>query len=142
MQKILKVSSLLAALALIGGTASLTNAQAPAPAHQGVLGRLFGHHPKPMPGARPMPGTHPMTGRMNPMMGGVIGNKKTRVYHLPGDRGALPAPQNRVYFHTAAQARAAGYHAVGQHSMGMTGGVHSFPTQRSHHRVLGGSMTR
>ena len=138
MQKLLKVSSVLAALALLGGTVSLTHAQAPAPAHHGLLGRLFGHHPA----ARPTPGARPeiMSGRRNSMMGGVIGNKKTHVYHLPGDRGALPEPQNHVYFHTAAQAQAAGYHAVGQHSMG--GGAHSFPTQRGHHRVLGGTMTR
>lgn len=130
MQKILKVSSVLAAVALLGGTASLTNAQTPAPAHQGVLGRLFGHHPKSMPGAHPM-----MGGAVR--MGGVVGNKKTHVYHMPGDRGALPEPQNRVYFHTAAQARAAGYHAVGQHSMGMHGGAHVYPA----HRMPGGSMT-
>ena len=46
------------------------------------------------------------------------GNKNSHVYHLPGDKGSLPAPQNRVYFSSAAAAQAAGYHAAGNgHSM-------------------------
>ena len=45
--------------------------------------------------------------------GNIIGNKNTHVYHMPGDPGALPAPQNRVYFHTQTQAVAAGYHRAG-----------------------------
>lgn len=45
--------------------------------------------------------------------GNIIGNKRTRVYHMPGDRGALPAAQNRVYFHTEGQARAAGFRRAG-----------------------------
>ena len=48
------------------------------------------------------------------MMGGqIIGNKNSHVYHMAGDRGAMPAPQNRVYFPNAAAAEAAGYHMAG-----------------------------
>jgi len=65
------------------------------------------------------------------MMGHVVGNKKTHVYHLPGDRGALPAPQNRVYFSSAAAAQAAGYHGVG-------GGTSS--SMMPHHTMMPGSM--
>lgn len=46
-------------------------------------------------------------------VGNVIGNKNTKVYHLPGDKGALPAEKNRVYFRTAKEAEAAGYHRAG-----------------------------
>lgn len=72
-------------------------------------------------------GTHPMMGGGgmmggHSMMGGpIIGNKNSHVYHMAGDRGALPAPQNRVYFNSAAAAQAAGYHAAGS-SRGMTSG--------------------
>ncbi len=45
----------------------------------------------------------------NPVAGNIIGNKRTHVYHLPGDNGALPAEKNRIYFATEAQAQAAGY---------------------------------
>jgi hypothetical protein len=56
-----------------------------------------------------------------PFAGAIIGNKRTHVYHLPGDKGNLPAAQNRVYFHSAAEATAAGYHAAGQHGSSVTG---------------------
>src|SRR5437879_6025922 len=49
-----------------------------------------------------------MTGK-----GNVVGNKNTKVYHLPGDKGQLPDPKNRVYFKTAKEAEAAGYHHAG-----------------------------
>ena len=70
-----------------------------------------------MPGHM-MPGHPGMVGRpgmggMMPMHGGVIANKNSHVYHLPGDRGALPAAQNRIYFSSAAAAEAAGYHRAG-----------------------------
>ena len=44
--------------------------------------------------------------------GPIIGNKRSHVYHLPGD-GRLPAEANRVYFQTEAEAQAAGYHTSG-----------------------------
>ncbi|MBV9864234.1 MAG: hypothetical protein JO316_02680 [Abitibacteriaceae bacterium] len=75
------------------------------------------------------------TGRM----GGVVGNKKTHVFHLPGDRGKLPEPQNRVYFRTAAEARAAGYHEAGATNpksrgakMGATHGLFHRPAHATH----------
>jgi hypothetical protein len=51
------------------------------------------------------------------MMGGmhtgsIIGNKNTKVYHMPGDKN-LPDEKNRVYFSSASAAEAAGYHAAG-----------------------------
>src|SRR5438105_4307971 len=69
--------------------------------------------PPPMP-----PGTHPaprmggMNGHAMPGSGQIIGNKSTKVYHLPGDKGHLPAEKNRVYFRTERDAMAAGYHAA------------------------------
>jgi hypothetical protein len=52
---------------------------------------------------------------MRPMMGGgrIVGNKNTKVYHLPGDKGNMPLAKNAVYFRTEREARAAGYHASG-----------------------------
>ena len=47
-------------------------------------------------------------------VGEVIGNKKTHVFHVAGDHGSLPAPKNRVVFHSTAEAKAAGYHAAGE----------------------------
>ena len=130
-----------AAAAVLAFTAGATFAQTPPPAppHQGILSRLFHPKPKPMinqmhPGMTPnhygnMPmhsgtmggarsystmGTHSMMG------GSIIGNKNTHVFHMAGDRSALPAPQNRVYFSSVAAAQAAGYHAAGM-GRGMTG---------------------
>src|SRR5256885_9198074 len=52
----------------------------------------------------------PHMGRMNghamPGSGQIIGNKSTKVYHLPGDKGHLPAEKNRVYFRTERDAMA------------------------------------
>jgi len=55
---------------------------------------------------------HPMMGGTSALAGTIIGNKNTLVYHMAGDHN-LPAPKNRVYFRTIAQAEAAGYHAAG-----------------------------
>lgn len=52
-------------------------------------------------------------GRMMAPHGQIVGNKRTKVYHLPGDKGSLPAPKNSVYFRTERDAIAAGYHAAG-----------------------------
>ena len=139
----------LAAAAVFAFTAGATFAQTPtpAPAHQGILSRLF--HPQPKPTMNQMhPGMNQMHPGMTPnhygsmpmhsgtmggarsystmgghsMMGGqIIGNKNSHVFHMAGDRGALPAPQNRVYFSSVAAAQAAGYHAAGA-GRGMTTG--------------------
>ena len=126
----------LAAVAALTLSVSAAFAQTPPPpAHQGLLSRLF--HPKPKSGIsqssgsamHPM-GSHPMMG--HPMMGGqIIGNKNSHVYHMPGDKGSLPSPQNRVYFHSAAAAQAAGYHAAG----GARGG-----NSMTHHTMMPISM--
>src|SRR6478735_644798 len=42
-------------------------------------------------------------GSITPIPGGIIGNKNSHVYHLPGDKGKLPAEKNRVYFHSEAE---------------------------------------
>jgi hypothetical protein len=61
---------------------------------------LFRRHPK------------SVAGSLTPIPGGIVGNKNTHVYHLPGDQGNLPSAKNRVYFHNEAEAQAAGYHAA------------------------------
>lgn len=116
-----RVSVVLAAVATLSATAGAQAPPAapPAPTHHGLLGRLF-HHPRPLPGqARP--------GGMAPMTGGIVGNKKTHVYHVPGDHGALPATQNRVYFPSVAQAEAAGYHRAGAGGGAHRPGTHRMP---------------
>ncbi len=143
MNKAVKNFAAVAALAL-SVTAAFAQTPPPPPQKPGLLSRLF--HPKPKPGIYQSNGSamHPMNGqpRMNgnpammngrpgmmgghPMMGGsmmggrIIGNKNSHVYHMPGDGGSLPAPQNRVYFSSVAAAQAAGYHAAGG-GRGMTG---------------------
>jgi competence protein ComEC len=42
----------------------------------------------------------------------IIGNLRTKVYHV-GRSGRLPAPANRVYFRSEAEARRAGYRPAG-----------------------------
>lgn len=60
------------------------------------------------------PHAHPMGQQRKPLFAGnIIGNKRTHIYHMKGDPGALPAEQNRVYFQTEAQAIQAGYHRAG-----------------------------
>ena len=81
--------------------------------HPGTMGA---HPYGTMGNNHPMMGGRPMGGGMmgGGMMGGqIIGNKNSHVYHMAGDRGAMPAPQNRVYFPNAAAAEAAGYHMAG-----------------------------
>jgi len=158
MQKTLTLSAALAALAILGAGALAQTA--PPPAHHGIFSKLF--HPKPKPGqpatgsfGRPggmmpghsgmMPG-RPGMGGMMPMRGGVVANKNTHVYHLPGDRGALPAPQTRVYFRSAAAAEAAGYHragggrsTMGRHPMMQGSPMHGMPM---HGMSTPGGMTR
>ena len=148
MHKITKISAAFAALVAVGGSAL---AQTPPPSHQGMLHNLLHRHPAPqpmpghmMPNGHMMPG-HPgmmgypgmmpgrpgmMSGHMMPgMSGGIVGNKNTHVFHMPGDPGALPAPQNRVYFHTMQEAMGRGYRRAGGGRMPMHGGpmMHGSP---------------
>ena len=87
------------------------------PAHRGILSFL--HKPK----KQPVYGGPGQYGKGSPVrhhtlishgpalgMGTYIGNKNTHVFHVPGDKGTLPAEKNRVYFKSAAAAKAAGYH--------------------------------
>jgi len=46
--------------------------------------------------------------------GKYVGNKRTHVYHLPGDTGNMPEMKNRVYFRSEGEARRAGYHLAGK----------------------------
>lgn len=119
MKKTLILTAALTALS----AAAWAKTPPPAPAHHGILGHLF-HHSPPAGGAPVHHGLFPIhPGMAHPhvpiapssggaVVGGVIGNKHSHVYHLPGDK-SLPAPQNRVYFPNAAAAMRAGYHAAG-----------------------------
>jgi len=74
-----------------------TSTRAKSPAHPRLL--PFLHRPKATGIPTNKSGTE----------GRIIGNRRTHVYHMPGDRGALPADKNHVYFATEAKAVAAGY---------------------------------
>ncbi len=43
----------------------------------------------------------------------IIGNRRTRAYHRPGENRTLPSERNRVYFQTEEEAVKAGYHPAG-----------------------------
>lgn len=161
MQKTVTLSATLLAFAALTGSA-LAQVPPPPPAppvHHGLFGRMF--HPKPgqpmqghygRPG-QPMRGSfgrpgqpqaygRPGLGTSIPTSGSVIGNKNTHVYHMAGDRGAMPAAQNRVYFPSASAAQAAGYRPVGgAHSMtpGRRPMMHGSPRTGT---PMPGSMTR
>lgn len=75
--------------------------------HPGTMGA---HSYGTMGNNHPMMGGRPMGSSMG---GSIIGNKNSHVYHMAGDRGAMPASQNRVYFSSTAAAEAAGYHMAG-----------------------------
>ena len=106
------------AAGLAAGVLGIAQAQTPTtppapPAHHGLLGHLF-HRPT---SPRMAPGMHPGMAPGRPagtaVMGQIIGNKRTHVYHMPGDKGALPSAANRVYFTSEAAAMRAGYHHAG-----------------------------
>ena len=80
--------------------------------------------PPPAPMHRAMPAK---TGNASVPLGQVIGNKRTHIFHVAGDHGSLPAPQNRVVFHSTAEAKAAGYHAAG---VGMPQAGHQMNPER------------
>lgn len=100
-----RLLAFVAAFGLLGWLGGATQAQRSAPPPQPPVKHhgLFGHRPG-----------GPMHGRPTMMTGRIIGNKRTHVYHLPGETGSLPAEKNRVYFMTEAQARAAGYRPAKQ----------------------------
>jgi len=105
----------------------------------GGSGHLFAQTPPSAPPPPPRHGilgfrrTRAIAGSPVPIAGGIIGNKRTHVYHLPGDTGNLPAAKNRVYFHNEAEAIAAHYHAARKRSV-----VHT----SSHPRLPGLRRTR
>ncbi len=96
-------------------TASPTSAPVKKP---GLLSRILHRNQTGMPTSPTAAATgattarHPMMGGMTALSGSIIGNKNSLVYHMATDHN-LPAPKNRVYFKTIAQAEAAGYHAAG-----------------------------
>ncbi len=94
--------SLAASLVLFAGIVRAQAPTAPTTKKPGLLGRIL--HKGGTPATRPGMMAH---------VGNIIGNKNTHVYHMPGDRGQLPAPQNRVYFRTEREAIAAGYRRAG-----------------------------
>ena len=106
-------------VALAAGLFSAARAQtpttpaAPPAAHHGLFGHLFHRpaHPALAPGMRP--GAAPGRPTGTAVLGRIVGNKRTHVYHLPGDKGALPSAANSVYFSTESRAVAAGYHRAG-----------------------------
>src|SRR2546429_9761916 len=82
----------------------------------GMAAGAFAQKPATPPTTAKKPGViQRMKTKMSSMTGkgNVVGNKNTKVYHLPGDKGQLPDPKNRVYFKTAKEAEAAGYHHAG-----------------------------
>ena len=150
MQKTTTILTTLAALAALTGSALAQTPPPPPPAHHGIFSKLF--HPRPKPGQPAAgnfgrPGTYAghssngysSNGGMNPMHGGVVGNKNSHVYHMPGDKGAMPSAQNRVYFPTAAAAEAAGYRRAGSKS-GMMG-HHPMMQGSPKHGMMGHSTT-
>ena len=110
-----RLFALTGAACLIGcttvGALSQTSGGAMQTHKPGILHRIFGHRPTTTTSGS-------MMGRRPMMAGNIVGNKRTHVYHMPGDRGQWPDPKNRVYFRTEADAQAAGYHRAGMGRMG------------------------
>jgi hypothetical protein len=115
------------AAVLLGATVVSGAGQTPPPPtgthHTTRMGGMQGH---------PMPGS-----------GQIVGNKKTKIYHLAGDKSTLPAEKNRVYFRTVQDAMAAGYHAAKPSKMGNSGMHHNLPhaTNSTMHPMPGGGTT-
>ena len=100
--------------AILGLTGALIGIGLPSKAQTGGIPRI----PAPTSRMRGSFGTGRMMGG-RAMSGQIVGNKNTKVYHLPGDKGNMPSAKNIVYFKTEAEARAAGYHAAGTRRTGM-----------------------
>ena len=129
--------ALLGICAVIAGFAG--NAAAQRPTTPPIMPGNSGTHRKPWDGLR---------GRMGGMMHGagqIVGNKNTKVYHLAGDKGNMPAEKNRVYFRSEREAMAAGYRAARQShgpktgNMGRPGGPHRMGGMGSMHPMPGGT---
>ena len=122
--------ALVAAASVLLGTTVTSGAQQTPPIAPGT------HHTTRMGGMHRQPG-HAMTGS-----GQIIGNKSTKVYHLPGDNGNMPAEKNRVYFKTEREAMAAGYHVAGTKKTLKTNMHHRMPhTMRNTSPKMGGTST-
>lgn len=101
MKAFIRLAAVFAASSFSFAPALAQTGSASAPAHHGLL------HQKKTAGAQSGKPVH---------AGSIIGNKNTHVYHMKGDPGRLPDPENRVYFRTEAQAIAAGYRRAGHRS--------------------------
>src|SRR5947209_2644770 len=91
--------ALAAVVALLASFSGLAGAQTPMHPNNGHMG---------------MGNMHGRMGGLMPGMGSIVGNKSTKVYHLPGDKGNMPSAKNRVFFRTEAEAIRAGYHLAGK----------------------------
>jgi hypothetical protein len=112
-----------ALLASFAGGAGAQRTPPIAPGHpsSSKMGGMMGQH-----------GMRPMLGH-----GRIVGNKNTKVYHLPGDKGNMPSAKNAVYFRTEREARAAGYHVSGSKKTSKTGMMGNHGNMR--HPMMGGS---
>ena len=119
--------AILGAAALLTSFTGAVGAQPPTPP---IVPNMHGHS-----------GMGGMRGRMGGQMSGmgsIIGNKNTKVYHLAGDKGNMPAEKNRVYFRTEREATAAGYHLAGAKQIKKSGMFR--PHGSMTHPMSGGSM--
>jgi len=107
MKKVRIAAPLTIALALISASAFAAPATTTQAKKPSLLSKIF-HHGKTSTQAS----SNKMRGK-TAGFGQIIGDKNTKVYHMPGDKYPLPAEKNRVYFRTEAQAIAAGYHRAG-----------------------------
>jgi len=107
MKRLSLLSTLVLVCPLANSTVVTAQTGAPPPPHQSMMHRMMGHF-----------GHSGAMGHKALPMGRIIGNKTSHVYHLPGDKGTLPAEKNRVYFRTEKDARAAGYRPAGASPMG------------------------
>ena len=65
-------------------------------------------------GAKPVK-TKPILTKPTAVTGQIVGNTKTHLFHVSGDKKTLPARKYRIYFRTVTDALAAGYHPSGTH---------------------------
>ena len=135
-QTLAVASALLALVPTIALAQTSTNTTKTAPQKPSLMQRLgFGKKPATPANSGKMTASHMGTtgsaGTTAIASGTIVADKKSKVYHLPGDK-RLPNINNRVYFKTEAQAQAAGYHkaGVGGKKPGATGA--KMTTKMSH----------
>lgn len=92
-----RILALAGAVALLASFAGVAGAQIPIHRTTTRMGGMHGSFGQPRMGA-----------------GMIIGNKKTKVYHLPGDHGNMPSAKNQVVFRSESEAIRAGYHLAGK----------------------------